>query len=342
MNSQERIRPAAGGQRATPRGSAAQARATAALASLRVAVVIPCYNEAVAIGATVREFRAALPHADIYVYDNNSTDDTTAVAAAAGAIVRSERQQGKGSVVRRMFADVDADVYVMTDGDATYDASAAPAMIERLLQGGLDMVVGARETEAGDAYRPGHRFGNQLLTGCVAYLFGRTFNDILSGYRVFSRRFVKSFPTLSSGFEIETEITVHALELRMPVGEVMTAYAARPEGSTSKLSTYRDGVRILRMILDLFRQERPVQLYSAVAAGLAFVSFSLSIPLLITYLQTGLVPRIPTAVLCTGLVLLAVLSAMCGLILDTVTRGRREMKRLAYIAIPPAGAPGRR
>ena len=307
-------------------------------AAPRVAVIIPCYNEAVAIGRTVADFRAALPQADIYVYDNNSSDDTIAVARAAGAIVRTERQQGKGAVVRRMFSDVDADIYVMTDGDATYDAAAAPAMVEKLLVENMDMVVGARESEVQAAYRPGHRFGNQLLTGCVTYLFGRTFSDILSGYRVFSRRFVKTFPTLSPGFEIETEITVHALELKMPVGEVVTAYAARPEGSTSKLSTYRDGWRILRLIMELFRQERPVQLYGSMAGILTAAAVLLSIPLVITYLHTGLVPRVPTAILCTGLVLLAVLSAMCGLILDTVTRGRREMKRLAYLAMPAAGS----
>lgn len=304
-------------------------------AAPRVAVIIPCYNEAVAIGRTVADFRAALPTAEIYVYDNNSTDETIAVAKAAGATVRTERQQGKGAVVRRMFADVDADVYVMIDGDATYDASAAQAMIDRLLHENLDMVVGARESEVQEAYRRGHRFGNWLLTSCVAYLFGRTFNDILSGYRVFSRRFVKSFPTLSPGFEIETEITVHALELKMPVGEIVTVYAARPEGSVSKLSTYKDGLRILQLIMNLFRQERPVQLYGGIAAALVMLAFLLAIPLAITYFQQGVVPRLPTAVLCTGLVLLGVLSLMSGLILDTVTRGRREMKRLAYIALPP-------
>jgi glycosyltransferase involved in cell wall biosynthesis len=307
-------------------------------AAPRVAVIIPCYNEAVAIGRTVADFRAALPQADIYVYDNNSSDDTIAVARAAGAIVRTERQQGKGAVVRRMFSDVDADIYVMTDGDATYDAAAAPAMIQRMLTEQMDMVVGARASEVQAAYRPGHRFGNHLLTSCVTYLFGRTFSDILSGYRVFSRRFVKTFPTLSPGFEIETEITVHALELKMPVGEVVTAYAARPEGSTSKLSTYRDGWRILRLIMELFRQERPVQLYGSMAGILSAAAVLLSIPLVVTYLHTGLVPRVPTAILCTGLGLLAVLSSMCGLILDTVTRGRREMKRLAYLAMPAAGS----
>jgi glycosyltransferase involved in cell wall biosynthesis len=310
---------------------------TARPGALRVAVIIPCYNEAVAIGRTVREFRTALPDSDIYVYDNNSSDNTIEVAREAGAIVRTEKLQGKGSVVRRMFADVDADIYVMADGDATYDAAAAPAMIDLLARERLDMVVGARASDIETAYRRGHRFGNRLLTTCVAYLFGRTFTDILSGYRVFSRRFAKTFPTLSSGFEIETEITVHALELRMPVGEVMTAYSARPEGSNSKLSTFKDGLRILRLILGLFRQERPAQLYGLAAILLTLAAVLIAIPLLITYLQTGLVPRVPTAILCTGLVLLAVFSGMCGLILDTVTRGRREMKRLAYLSLPASG-----
>jgi glycosyltransferase involved in cell wall biosynthesis len=319
---------------ATPAAATAARRHPAAGAPLKIAVVVPCYNEAVSIGRTVEAFRAALPDAQVFVYDNNSTDATIEVALAAGAVVRSERLQGKGSVVRRMFADIDADVYVMADGDATYDAAAAPAMIERLVSERLDMVVGARESEVRTAYRPGHRFGNALLTGCVAYLFGRSFSDILSGYRVFSRRFVKSFPTLSAGFEIETEITVHALELKMPVGEVLTRYAARLEGSSSKLSTFRDGWRILQLILDLFRQERPGQLYGAISGVLSMLAVVLAAPIFWTYLQTGLVPRLPTAVLCTGLVMLSVLSLMCGLILDTVTRGRREMKRLAYLSIP--------
>lgn len=298
----------------------------------RVAVLLPCYNEAAAIGATVAAFRRALPDAQIYVYDNNSRDATAAVAKAAGAEVRTERSQGKGNVVRRMFADVDADIYVLADGDATYDADAAPAMIARLLDEQLDMVVGARQSEVQAAYRRGHRLGNRLLTGCVAWIFGRSFSDILSGYRVFSKRFVKSFPVLAGGFEIETEITVHALELKMPVAEVVTAYAARPEGSASKLSTYRDGWRILRTILNLFRTEKPVSFYGLFAAIFLFTALGLSIDLFVTYFRTGLVPRLPTAVLATGLVLLSLLSLVCGLILDTVTRGRREVKRLAYLA----------
>ena len=303
----------------------------------RVAVIIPCYNEEAAIGRTVAAFRAALPGARIYVYDNNSRDRTAEVAAAAGAIVRAERLQGKGSVVRRMFADVDADIYVMADGDETYEAAAAPAMVRRLLDEQLDMVVGARRSEVDAAYRPGHRFGNALLTGLLARLFGRSFSDILSGYRVFSRRFVKSFPVLSEGFEIETEMSIHALELRMPVAEVMTAYGARPEGSQSKLSTYGDGWRILRTIVTLFRVERPAAFYRAVAALLLLVAIVLALPLVQTFRETGLVPRIPTAVLITGIGVVAVLSFFAGLILDTVTRGRREMRRLAYLAHPAPG-----
>lgn len=300
----------------------------------RIAVLLPCYNEEAAIAQTVAGFRAALPDAAIYVYDNNSSDRTAEVAAAAGAIVRAERMQGKGHVVRRMFADVEADVYVMADGDATYDASAAPTLVRRLLEDQLDMVVGARRSEVEEAYRRGHRFGNRLLTGILARIFGRTFSDILSGYRVFSRRFVKSFPALSSGFEIETEISVHALELAMPVAEVVTAYGARPEGSESKLSTYRDGWRIMRTIGHLFRIERPVLFYGLVGLALALASILISIPLAITYARTGLVPRIPTAILATGLMIVAWLSFMCGLILDTVVRGRQEVRRLAYLALP--------
>lgn len=300
----------------------------------RIAVLLPCYNEAAAIAQTVADFKAALPGATIYVYDNNSSDETALVAGRAGAIVRTERMQGKGHVVRRMFADVEADIYVMADGDATYEASAAPALVAALISDNLDMVVGARKTEVEAAYRRGHRLGNRLLTGMLAWLFGRSFNDILSGYRVFSRRFIKSFPVLSSGFEIETEISVHALELRMPVTEIVTAYAARPEGSESKLSTYRDGWRILNTIVTLFRYERPLIYFGAIGAGLALLSIVLAIPLVLTFLETGLVPRFPTAILSTGLMILAALNGMCGLILDTVVRGRREVRRLAYLAHP--------
>lgn len=296
-----------------------------------IAVILPCYNEAAAISQTIAAFRASLPDARIYVYDNNSSDATCAVAAEAGAIVRSEKMQGKGNVVRRMFADVDADIYIMADGDATYDAAAAPALVKQLIDENLDMVVGARKSEVDAAYRRGHRFGNAMLTGMLAQLFGRSFSDILSGYRVFSKRFVKSFPVLSSGFEIETEISVHALELTMPVAEQVTAYAARPEGSESKLNTYRDGWRILKTIIMLFRSERPMTFFGMIAALLALVAIILAVPLAITYAQTGLVPRLPTALLSTGLIILSAMSMMCGLILDTVVRGRLEMRRLAYL-----------
>jgi len=297
-----------------------------------IAVLLPCYNEEAAIAQTIAGFRAALPDAQIYVYDNNSRDRTVEVAAAAGAIVRRERMQGKGNVVRRMFADIDADIYVMADGDATYDSASAPALIQRLLDEQLDMVVGSRMGEAVEAYRRGHRLGNRLLTGMLARLFGRSFSDILSGYRVFSRRFVKSFPVLSAGFEIETEISVHALELKMPVAEVETPYFARPEGSTSKLSTYSDGWRILRTIVTLYRIERPMLFFGWIGALLAALAVILAIPLGITYMHTHLVPRLPTAILATGLMILAFLNVFAGLILDTVVRGRREVRRLAYLA----------
>jgi glycosyltransferase involved in cell wall biosynthesis len=306
--------------------------------STRVAVVLPCYNEEAAIAETIAGFRAALPDATIYVYDNNSRDRTVEIARTCGAVVRTERQQGKGNVVRRMFADVDADVYIMADGDLTYDPKAAPGMVKMLLDEQLDMVVGTRQHEEAEAYRGGHVLGNQLFTGLLSKLFGRSFTDIFSGYRVFSRRFVKSFPVLSAGFEIETEISVHALELKMPVGEVETAYGARPEGSESKLSTYRDGWRILKTIGTLYRVERPVLFYGSIGALLVAAALLLAVPLVLTYLDTGLVPRFPTAILITGMVIVAVLCFFSGLILDTVTRGRREMRRLAYLAYPAPSA----
>ncbi|WP_298395315.1 glycosyltransferase family 2 protein [Sphingobium sp.] len=305
-----------------------------AMAAPRVAVILPCYNEAGAIVQTVQDFRRALPAAAIYVFDNNSTDGSRELAAGAGAIVRRVGQQGKGHVVRRMFADVDADIYIMADGDATYEAAAAPQMIAAMLEDNLDMVVGCRRDEVEAAYRRGHRFGNWALTSLLKQLFGRSFTDILSGYRVFSRRFVKSFPVLSAGFEIETEISVHALELAMPVSEVMTTYGARPEGSVSKLSTYRDGWRILRTIITLYRIERPILFFGVIAAFFAALGLGLAAPLIVTYIHTGLVPRFPTAILVTGLMILATLSGMCGLILDTVVRGRREVRRLAYLSFP--------
>jgi glycosyltransferase involved in cell wall biosynthesis len=300
-------------------------------------VLLPCYNEEAAIGATVRGFREALPGATIYVYDNNSRDRTIEVASQAGAIVRTERQQGKGHVVRRMFADIDADVYVMADGDLTYDPKAAPAMVDLLVADQLDMVVGTRRHEEKEAYRGGHVIGNKVFTGILSGLFGRSFSDIFSGYRVFSRRFVKSFPVLSEGFEIETEMSVHALELRMPVGEVETIYGARPEGSHSKLSTYSDGWRILKTIVNLYRVERPVLFYGSIGALLVIAAVLLAIPLVQTYLKTGLVPRFPTAILVTGMVIVAVLCFFAGLILNTVTRGRREVRRLAYLSLSAPG-----
>ncbi len=300
----------------------------------KVAVLLPCYNEEAAIAQTIEGFRKALPDATIYVYDNNSRDRTIEVARAAGAVVRSERMQGKGNVVRRMFADVDADIYVMADGDATYDPASAPAMVARVAEEGLDMIVGTRVHEAAEAYRRGHVLGNRMMTGILASLFGRSFTDIFSGYRVFSRRFVKSFPVLSAGFEIETEISVHALELKMPVGEVETRYFARLEGSESKLNTYRDGWRILKTIAVLYRIERPMLFFGWIAALFALLAIGMSIPLAFTWFETGLVPRFPTAILATGLMILAFLNLFTGLILDTVVRGRREVRRLAYLAQP--------
>ena len=303
----------------------------------RIAVLLPCYNEGATIGATVAGFRKALPDATVYVYDNNSTDESQAIAKADGAVVRSERQQGKGHVVRRMFADVDADIYIMADGDLTYDAGAAREMVDMLVAEQLDMVVGTRRHDEKGAYRGGHVFGNRLFTGLLARLFGRSFSDIFSGYRVFSRRFVKSFPVLSEGFEIETEMSVHALELRMPVGELETAYGARPEGSASKLSTVRDGWRIFRTIVTLYRIERPVLFYGLTGAILLLAAILLAVPLVLTYVETGLVPRVPTAILVTGMTVVAVLCVFAGLILDTVTRGRREMRRLAYLSFDGPG-----
>jgi len=303
---------------------------------LRIAAVIPCFNEALAITQVVEEFRAALPEAEIHVFDNNSTDDTAAVARAAGASVTHVALRGKGNVARRMFADVEADVYVMVDGDATYDVGEVRRLIALMVEGNLDMVVGSRVDDGADqqTYRRGHRFGNALLTGAVAKLFGGRLSDMLSGYRVFSRRYAKSFPAVSEGFEIETELTVHALELRMPFAEVPVPYRSRPEGSESKLSTYRDGWRILKTICKLFVSERPLQFFSGIAGLLALLSVALAAPLVVTYVETGLVPRLPTAVLVTGTMLVAMLSFVCGVVLHTVTIGRREAKRLCYLGIP--------
>ena len=301
----------------------------------RVAVLVPCFNEEAAVAKVVADFGKALPSAEIFVYDNNSSDRTVAVAREAGAEVRSERRQGKGHVVRRMFADIDADIYVLVDGDATYDAASAPRMIDVLVSDHLDMVVGFRVDQAAAAYRPGHRTGNWMLTSFLASVFGQAFNDILSGYRVFSRRFVKSFPVLSDGFEIETELSVHALELALPVAEIETPYYARPEGSFSKLNTWSDGFRILGTILKLYRSEKPLRFFTAIGIFLTLVSIGLATPIIVTYLEQGVVPRLPTAVLSMGLMILAVLSVSSGLVLDTVTRGRREMKLLAYLSQAP-------
>ena len=304
------------------------------LSNKRIAILVPCYNEALTITAIVRDFNACLPQAQVYVFDNNSTDGTARIAREAGAIVRNVPAQGKGSVVRRMFADIEADAYVMVDGDDTYDASVAPQLVEQLFSEGLDMVVGNRVSTEQEAYRPGHRFGNAMLTGFVSFIFGRTFTDILSGYRVFSRRYVKSFAAHSAGFEIETELTVHALALRMPVAEVSTSYKSRPEGSVSKLNTYRDGVRILGTIFRLFKSERPLAFYGIGTFFTALLSVILAQPLITTYLRTGLVPRLPTATLCASLMLVALILLACGIMLDAVTKGRIEQKRFAYLSKP--------
>ena len=310
----------------------------------RVAVLIPCYNEAATIAGVVAAMRAALPDATITVIDNNSTDGTAAAAREAGAAVLRETLQGKGHAVRRGFADVEADAYVLVDGDGTYDAAAAPALVALLFEQRLDMVSATRVTDAAAAYRRGHRFGNRALTGLVGMIFGSRVSDMLSGYRVFSRRFVKSYPALAGGFETETEFTVHALELAMPIAELPTAYRERPDGSVSKLNTWRDGMRILRMILVLVKEERPLQLFSLAATVLILAGLGLGLPVVAQFMRTGLVPRLPTAVLALGLELLGFLAIASGLVLDSVARGRREMKRLAYLAVPgpqPIGEPRR-
>jgi len=299
--------------------------------SLEIAVLVPCYNEAAAIEKVVNDFKTSLPGARIYVYDNNSTDDTAAVATKAGAIVRKELRKGKGNVVRRMFQDVEADIYVMIDGDDTYDASVAQQLIDKLIADNLDMVVGRRIETHQAAYRAGHRLGNRVLTGLVRKLFDATIDDMLSGYRVFSRRFVKSFPTSSREFEIETELTVHAMQMKMAVAEVETNYKERPVGSTSKLRTFRDGWRILLTITNLVRNERPLLFFSLFGLVLVAAAIALGLPILLTWLDTGLVPRFPTAILCTGLVLTAVVCVATGLILDLVAHVRREARKLAYL-----------
>jgi glycosyltransferase involved in cell wall biosynthesis len=297
-------------------------------------VIVPCHNEEVAIGKVITDFKEAIPEATIYVYDNNSEDRTREVALEHGAIVREETLQGKGNVVRRMFSDIDADYYILVDGDDTYDASSAKKLLKHTIDKHLDMLNASRKSEEVEAYRLGHRFGNVMLTKIVAFIFGDRINDMLSGYRVFSRRFVKSFPALSSGFEIETELTIHALELRMPISELETVYKGRPEGSESKLRTYSDGLRILKMIATLVKEERPLQFFSLIFFLLAGTSVVLAWPIVTEYMNTGLVPRFPTAILASGMMLLAFLSLASGLILDTVTLGRKEMKRMWYLSIP--------
>ena len=301
---------------------------------LEIAVLVPCFNEEAAIQKVVSDFRTALPDAVVYVYDNNSTDKTSEVAAAAGAEVRMEYRRGKGNVVRRMFNDIEADVYVMVDGDDTYDASRAPELVAKLVDNNLDMVVGRRIETHQAAYRAGHRLGNAVLTGLVRWLFAANIVDMLSGYRVFSRRFVKSFPSFSREFEIETELTVHAMQMKMPVAEVDTNYKERPPGSTSKLRTFRDGWRILVTIMNLMRNERPLLFFSLIGFFLVVAAVILGIPVIGTYMDTGLVPRIPTAILCTGLIVIAVISVATGLILDLISHVRRETKRLAYLEYP--------
>ncbi len=307
-------------------------------AGLQIAVLVPCHNEAASIANVVADFVAGIPSATVYVYDNNSGDNTVEAAQAAGAVVRHEPMQGKGNVVRRMFADVDADVYVLVDGDDTYEAAAAPGMVRLLVDNQLDMVTATRVTDQEAAFRRGHRSGNVLLTGIVRWIFGNRITDMLSGYRVFSRRFVKSFPALASGFETETEFTIHALELRMPIAEIATRYRERPSGSASKLRTCADGARILLTILKLVKEERPLQFFGVAATILLAGAIVLGLPVVIEYFHTGLVPRLPTAVLATGLVLLAFLSSAAGLILDSVARGRKEFKRLIYLGYKPPGA----
>jgi len=300
----------------------------------RIAVLIPCFNEAVAIGRVVADFRSALPRATVFVYDNNSSDETGALAREAGAVVRPETLQGKGNVVRRMFADVEADVYVLVDGDGTYDASAAPRMVERLLADDLDMVTGVRVANSSSAYRTGHKIGNRALTGVVANIFGDRCADMLSGYRVFSRRFVKSFPALAFGFEIETELTVHALELRMPIADFQTRYGSREAGSASKLHTVRDGLRIGAAIVRVVKEERPIKFFTLIGLVFCLTSLAFGYPVLVTYLETGLVPRLPTAILAMGLMIIASLSCTAGVILDSITNARRELRRLRYLEIP--------
>lgn len=298
---------------------------------MKIAVLIPCHNEAQTIGQVVAAFRSSLPDAAIYVYNNNSTDATARVAAESGAIVREEPAPGKGSVVRRMFAEVEADFYILVDGDGTYDASIAPQMVEQASGQRLAMLVARRVASSSSAYRPGHRLGNRMFTQSVAMLFGTSLHDVLSGYRVFSRDFVKSFPGFARGFEIEAELSVHALTLRLPIAEIETVYHERPGGSASKLNKYTDGTRILWTIFLLSKNERPLLFFALWSVLFFAASLILIYPIFVTFLETGLVPRFPTAILATGLAISAIILFACGLILDTVTKGRRELKLLAYL-----------
>jgi glycosyltransferase involved in cell wall biosynthesis len=304
----------------------------------RIAVLIPCYNEGGTIGGVVTDFRRFLPGAAIFVYDNNSSDSTREAARRAGARVFTESYQGKGSVVRRMFADIDADIYVMVDGDGTYDAASAPRLVRELLQGPYDLVNAARQATGTGSFRPGHRFGNRLLTRLVQRIFGAKTSDMLSGFKAFSRRFAKSFPSMSQGFEIETEIMIHALEMRLPVSEIEAPYGERPQESESKLHTIRDGFRILRLIGFLVKQERPYAFFTGLAVFLAWLALYVGVPVVVEFLHTGLVPRLPSAVLAAALMLSAVIAFFSGLVLDTITHSRREMKRLAYLRYPPVSA----
>ena len=302
-------------------------------AAPRIAVLVPCRNEAATVAAVVTGFRAAVPQCTVHVYDNGSDDGTADVARRAGAIVRSEPRPGKGGVLRRMLGEIDADVYVIVDGDATYDAASAPAMINELVANDLDMVTAIRDEQGeGAAYRRGHRFGNRAFNALLGALFGVRPTDMLSGYRALSRRFAKSFPATSRGFEIETELTIHALAQRLPTAEIRTPYFERPAGSTSKLATYRDGLRILRMTVSLYRDERPLSFFGVFALAFAIAGLVLGGSVVVEFMETHLVPRFPTAILATGLMLLSFLSLACGLILHNVARGQREMKRLAYLA----------
>lgn len=305
----------------------------------KIAAIVPCYNEVASVGSVVRDLREAVPGIDVYVYDNNSTDGTAEAARQAGAIVRHELVKGKGNVVRRAFADVEADIYLLIDGDDTYEAGAAGRMIATLRGGPYDQVTGVRNQTTETAYRPGHATGNRMFNALVGFVFGTPVSDMLSGYRVFSRRFVKSFPALSREFEIETELTVHSINLRVPQTEVPVKFKDRAEGSESKLRTYHDGLRILRLILELTRHERPLLFYGILAVILFLVGVGLGIPLIVGFVHTGLVPRLPTAVLASSLVILSVLLFITGIILDGLRRSRRESARLFYLALPAVQTP---